>query len=76
MGHGIALFLVLLGGFGMQAKLGLGFPGWMIAKLVIWLVFGAAIVLAKRGVITGKVAWICMIGLAIVAAYLGIFKPF
>jgi len=76
MGHGIALLLVLLGGFGMQAKLGVGFPGWMIAKLVIWFVFGAAIVLAKRGVISGKAAWFAMIGLAIVAAYLGIFKPF
>jgi len=76
MGHGIALLLLLVAGFGMQARLGVGFPGWMIAKIVIWLVFGAAIVLAKRNVITGKAAWISMIALGGVASCLAIFKPF
>ncbi len=60
----------------MQAKMSLGFPNWMIVKLVIWLIFGAAIVLAKRGILTGAAAWVVMIGLATGAAYLGLFKPF
>ena len=84
MGHGIALFLILLGGFGMQAKMKAayvaqfetGFPHWMIVKLVIWVAFGAAIVLAKRGLLKGVAAWIVMIGLAFAAAYLGLMKPF
>ena len=34
---GIASVLALVGGFGLQAKLGYGFPGWLIVKLVCWL---------------------------------------
>ena len=76
IGHGVGLLLILLGGFGMQAKMSLGFPNWLIVKLVIWLIFGAAIVLAKRDILKGSTAWIVMIGLASVAAYLGLMKPF
>ena len=43
MTHGIALLLILFTGFGMIAKLGLGFPLWVWVKLVvIWLVIGAS----------------------------------
>lgn len=76
MGHGIGLILILLGGFGMQAKMSLGFPNWLIVKIVIWFIFGAAIVLAKRGILKGPSAWIVMIVLATAAAYLGMMKPF
>ena len=34
---GIASLLALVGGFGLQAKLGYGFPGWLIVKIVCWL---------------------------------------
>ena len=34
---GVASLLALVGGFGLQAKLGVGFPGWLIVKLVCWL---------------------------------------
>ena len=74
IGHGIALLILLVAGFGMQAKGGIeGFPLWLIIKIVLWLAFGGAIVLAKRKVITGKVAWISMIALGGVSAYLGLF---
>ncbi len=82
--HGIALFLMILGGFGMQAKFKAGYigtygsawPNWLIAKIVIWLIFGAAVVLAKRKIIQGPSAFVLMIGLATCAAYLALFKPF
>lgn len=84
IGHGIGLVLIILGGFGMQAKMKdfyiaqfeTSFPNWMIAKLVIWIIFGAAVVLAKRKILNGPVAWVVMIGLAFAAAYLGLMKPF
>ena len=76
IGHGVGLLLIVLGGFGMQAKLGLDFNGWLIAKLVIWLFFGASVVLAKREILKGSTAWIVMIALASTAAYLGLMKPF
>src|SRR5215204_2822532 len=34
---GIASLLALIAGFGLQAKLNYGFPGWLIVKLVCWL---------------------------------------
>lgn len=79
--HGISLLLIILGGFGMQAKYketyeGLyqtGFPTFMIIKIVIWLMFGASVVLAKREIVKGSLAWLLMIGLGATAAYLGLY---
>ncbi len=83
IGHGIGLLLVLLGGFGMQAKMkaayvasyATSFPTWLIIKIAIWVVFGAALVLAKRRVIKGAVAWVIIIALGITSAYLAFNKP-
>lgn len=80
IGHGVSLLLIILGGFGMQARhKGIyegiyqsSFPTFMIIKLVIWLMFGASVVLAKRQVIKGSTAWLVIIGLGATAAYLGI----
>ncbi|MEJ6571859.1 MAG: hypothetical protein QNL01_01570 [Akkermansiaceae bacterium] len=83
IGHGIGLLLILLGGFGMQAKMkdvytalyGTGFPTWMILKLVIWIIFGGAMVLAKRRIVQGVAAWILIIVLGLASAYLAFNKP-
>jgi uncharacterized membrane protein SirB2 len=46
---GIASLLVLVSGFGMISKVyGNHFQGWMIVKLVCWLVFSALAGLAYR----------------------------
>ncbi|MDB4054835.1 hypothetical protein N9496_02455 [Akkermansiaceae bacterium] len=81
--HGIGLLLILLGGFGMQAKMkygyqanyGSGFPTWLIIKIVIWLALGGGIVLAKRKIIKGLAAWIIIIALGMASAYLALKKP-
>lgn len=83
IGHGVGLFLILLGGFGMQAKMkdiylathGSGFPTWLIIKLVIWLVLGGSMVLLKRKIIKGAVAWIAIIILGLASAYMAYNKP-
>ena len=71
--HGIGLFLLLLSGFGLSlsAKLEIGFPGWMLAKLVILLLLGVMIVLIKRRVIPTPLLYLLAIILGSVAAYLG-----
>lgn len=74
--HGLGLFLLLVAGFGLLAKLKLGFPGWIVVKLVLWLLFGALPVLAKRGVLKPVPAWTVAILCGIVAAWLGTMKPF
>ncbi|MCP5536403.1 MAG: hypothetical protein H7A51_09240 [Akkermansiaceae bacterium] len=83
IGHGIGLMLILLGGFGMQAKLkaayiithGSSFPTWLILKIVIWVILGGALVLAKRRIIQGAPAWILIIALGLASAYLAYNKP-
>jgi len=34
---GIASLLALVAGFGLQAKLAIGWPGWLFVKIVCWL---------------------------------------
>lgn len=77
--HGIALFLILLGGFGMLARLditqGLGLPGWIWAKLAIWAALGG-ILAARRGAgIAARVLWLVPV-LAVLAGVVGLTKPF
>jgi len=75
MAHGVALIVILVSGFGMQATMGLPFQNWLIIKLVIWIIFGGFIVLAKKSIISGFVAWILIIALALSAAYLARTHP-
>lgn len=74
--HGVALLLVLFGGFGLVAKLAVGWPLWVWLKIVIWLLFGAAVVVIRRA---GQRAALLLLLLPIlggIAAYLAIYKPF
>ena len=73
---GILSAVVLVAGFGLLAKLGYGFPGWVVVKLVCWLGIAAMSGMAyrspgKAGVWTGAT-----IVLVLVAVYTVYFKPF
>jgi hypothetical protein len=78
--HGIALFVVLLGGFGLLARLGIvhgmSWPGWVWAKLGVWVLLGAAVVIPKRKPEWGMGLLVLLPALGGVAAWLAIFKPF
>lgn len=73
---GIASLLTLVGGFGLQAKLGYGFPGWLIVKLVCWLGLSALAGFGyrRRGA-AGTLALVAIV-LAIVAVVMVYAKPF
>jgi hypothetical protein len=76
--HGIGAFLVLLGGFGLLARLQLAssIPNWAWAKIFIWVLAGAAIAVIKR---KGQLGWPIFGGLMVLfvtAAWLAILKPF
>ena len=73
--HGVALFLVLLGGFGMLARLGMGVTGWVGAKLLIWVAAGGLIALRKSAT---AAAWgiVLVPLLAVLAGWIGYTKPF
>jgi len=72
--HGLGMLFILVGGFGMLARLQLGgFPPWIHVKLAIWLSLGFAIGLAKR-----MPSWTLLIAiliLAMIAPYMAIYKP-
>lgn len=79
MVHGIGMFLMLLGGFGMLARLQgagtvEGYPLWMILKVVVWLVLGAMPVLMRKGLV--PFAWGVSTIVGVVGAYLALYKPF
>lgn len=76
--HGIGLFVALVGGFGLLARMGMatGWPGWVYAKLVIWLVVGGLLVLPYRKPEFAKPLLLSLPVLGLAAAWLAIAKPF
>ncbi len=77
--HGVGLFLSLLGGFGLLARLGMahdGLPGWILAKLGIWAAFGFLTWFLMRRPQLAKGLWALAIVLGGTAAYLAGSKPF
>jgi hypothetical protein len=78
--HGLGLFIVLLGGFGLLARIGVvhgaSWPGWVWAKLVIWIMLGAVVVIPQRRPGWAGALLILVPVLGGVAAWLAIFKPF
>jgi len=77
--HGVGLLISLVGGFGLLARLGVvhgGLPGWVYAKLVIWLIFGGITALLVRKPQFAKPLWIGILFLAGLGAYIANYKPF
>ena len=76
--HGIGMVLVLVAGFGMLARLGITWPwpGWVIGKVIIWLVLGLLNAVIGRAPTLAKPLWWITIALAAIAAYLALNKPF
>lgn len=77
--HGIGLVIALVAGFGLLARLGVmhgAFPGWVIAKLVIWLILGAMPALIWRKPGAAKPFWALVILFAVANAYFAVYKPF
>jgi hypothetical protein len=75
--HGLGLLLMLVGGFGMAARLGLvsGLPGWIYAKLAIWLILAGMISAAKRKADKAPALILVFTLLVGAAAWFAIYKP-
>lgn len=77
--HGVALLLILFSGFGALAKIGLSnpaiWPAWLWTKVLIWLIFGAVIVLIRRAPRTTPILWWILPLLGGIAAYLALHNP-
>jgi hypothetical protein len=76
--HGIGMVLALVGGFGMLERLRISWPwpGWVLGKIIIWLVLGVLVALVGRAPALAKWLWWITIALGAIAAYLALNKPF
>lgn len=74
--HGIGLLLILVAGFGQLAKIGMELSGWLVIKIVIWLLMGALIMPIKKMPHKKSLWWFIALFMGSTAAYMGIFKPF
>jgi len=74
--HGIGMFLLLLGGFGMLARLSIGwpFPVWTFIKLFIWLLMGGFP--SYQSKLKGNSDLIFATLLILTALAMGVVKPF
>jgi hypothetical protein len=73
---GLGLLLILVGGFGLLARLNYGWPGWVLVKVAIWLVLGAMIVLINRKPQFSQIFWWMTIILGLIALLMVVLKPF
>ena len=73
--HGIALLLVLVGGFGMLARLGItgAWPLWIWIKMAVWLALAALPVLLRRSAARAQPLYYLAPILAAIAAWAAIF---
>jgi hypothetical protein len=79
--HGIGMFLILLGGFGMLARIGFtgglgAFPGWLWGKLAVWFVIGGLSGAPYRKPEFAVPVLVLTPLLAGLAAYFALYKPF
>ncbi len=74
---GLFAFIMLVGGFGAQARGGWSLTdGWLIAKIVCWIVLAALVGLAyRRPNQIGALVWASRLAV-LIAVYMVYFKPF
>lgn len=77
--HGLGALVALIGGFGLMARTGVTqaylFPGWIWAKLVLWLLLGGLIALPYRHRPLAKSLLVALPFLGLLGAYLANYKP-
>jgi hypothetical protein len=73
---GIAALLVLVSGWGMRERMHLGFPGWIIVKLVCWLGLSSIAGIAYRKRAMADLFMMIAFLLAITAVAMVYVRPF
>lgn len=78
--HGAGAVLVLVGGFGMLARLGFAhgamFPGWLLGKLAVWAVLSVIVLVPYRWPRHAATMVLLLPLLALSAAWMAVYKPF
>ena len=72
-----AAVIALVAGFGLHARIGGVWQGWVVSKIVLWLVLlGAATHFRKRAPASPALTWSATVSIAALAVVLAIYKPF
>ena len=72
----VFMFLALTGGFGLLARLEVGMPVWVFAKVTLWFVVGAYMSVILHKPEWSKLNWFVLLSLGATGAYFAIYKPF
>ncbi len=72
----VFMVLALVGGFGLLARLQVGMPTWIFAKLVLWLAVGGYMSVIVRKAEMARVHWFVLLVLGGIGASLALYKPF
>jgi hypothetical protein len=73
--QGVALLVMLVSGFGLLAKLHLGFPHFAMVNTVLWVVIGFLPIIFRRlhvSIVSGIAIFLTLVG---IMAWLGVVKP-
>ena len=73
---GVTSLLVFISGFGLVAKLGIGFPGWTIVKIVCWLILSIIVGQIFRQVDRTKFFGGLFLATLLIAVVMVSLKPF
>jgi hypothetical protein len=76
--HGIGLLFLLITGFLLLIQLGIGknLPGWVWAKVIIWLLAGVSATLVRRFARFQVPLLVYLAVLVGLGAWLALYKPF
>ncbi len=78
--HGLGALLILVGGFGMLARIGFqhgaNFPAWLWVKIAVWAILSAVVLLPYRRPALARPFLVGLPLLAGVAVYMALYKPF
>lgn len=74
---GLAAVLALVSGFGLHARLGGVWQGWVVTKVVVWLALLLILVRFRAGPSASPAtAWLLALPAVAVAVFMAIYKPF
>lgn len=73
--QGVGLLVMLVSGFGLLAKLKLGYPPFAIVKTVLWLMIGMLPLLFRKLKLPVGVSIVISLTLVGILAWLGVLKP-
>ncbi len=76
---GVGSFLILLGGFGMMARLDMMKdlpPNWLIVKMLVWLLLSGIVLVPYRKPALAKPFLLILPLFAGLAVYMAVYKPF